>query len=377
MKKRAVVATGAAVILLCSAVAFAVGGTTGDPLISRAYLDGDYTAQLVASAEDRIASRHDTLYQNAEKSLEEKAALNSSQTAAGSYNASFSDIRVKEGDTVQVSAGSGFLLLAGSANISCTGNKTVDLSTGLEKASGAITAGCRYLTEENTVATVTVTSPTAVLSLEGYYALSKSGSTDYNALAGALKTMGLFRGTDTAYGSGYDLERAPTRVEGLVMFLRLLGEEPAAQGTSETCPFSDVPEWAQPYVAYAYGQGLTKGVDEQAMMFGTNNVMTASEYMTFLLRALGYQDNGEDPDFTWSNSLQRGLELGVLTAQEHKLLVEQPFLRAQVAYLSYYALDAAYKGQSKTLQERLVGDGILDASFVNMIRNGLDTERLD
>lgn len=375
MKKKAAVAIGI-IILLCSAVALAVGGMAGDPLISRAYLDGEYTSQLVASAEDQIASRHDTLFQDAKRSLEEKASVYSSQAGTGSYTASFSDFRVKEGDTVQVPAGSGFLLLAGEADVSCTGNQSVDLSTGLEKESGALISGHRYLTEEATVTVITVTSPTAVLSLEGYYTLTKSSAIDYNALAEALKTLGLFRGTDTAYGSGYDLERTPTRIEGLVMFLRLLGQEQAAESTTADCPFSDVPEWAQPYVAYAYAQGLTKGVDEQAMLFGTNNVMTASEYMTFLLRALGYEDSGSEPDFTWANSLQRSLELGVLTAQEHKMLVEQPFLRAQVAYLSYYALDAAYKGNSDTLQDRLVQSGVLDSAFVNMVRSSLDTERL-
>lgn len=376
MKKKKIVAAVGAAAFLCSAVALAVGGTAGDPMISRAYLDGEYTSQLVALAEEKIANRHDALYQEGEDTLREKGTVFSEESGESSYHPSFSDIRVKEGDTLQISAGSGFLLLAGTAEVSYTGNKAVDLTEGWELAPGALTSGHRYLTQESTVAAVTVTSPTAVFSLEGYHKLKESESVDYNALAGGLKTLGLFQGTGTAYGSGYDLERIPTRIEGLVMFLRLVGQEQPALSTGAECPFSDVPEWAAPYVAYAYKQGLTKGVDEQAMLFGTTNSMSSAEYMTFLLRALGYQDSGAQPDFTWENSLQRGLEMGVLTAREHKLLVEQPFLRAQVAYLSYYALDAAYKGASETMQGRLVSCGVLDSVFADMVRNSLDTERL-
>ncbi|WP_457848533.1 hypothetical protein, partial [Staphylococcus aureus] len=86
-----------------------------------------------------------------------------------------------------------------------------------------------------------------VAAMEGYYALSPSGSIDYNALAAALAELGLFRGTGTAYGSGYDLEVAPTRVVGLVMFLRLIGEESAALAYTGDNPFTDTPAWCDRY----------------------------------------------------------------------------------------------------------------------------------
>ena len=72
--------------------------------------------------------------------------------------------------------------------------------------------------------------------------------------------MGLFQGTGTAYGCGYDLEVAPTRVVGLVMFLRLIGEEGAALACTQGNPFADTPAWCDRYVAYAYAKGYTKGV---------------------------------------------------------------------------------------------------------------------
>ena len=380
MKKRVIAVVAASAVTLCTAVTIAVGGTAGDPMLSKSYIDGAYTVQTISKAEEKITLRHDTLYQSAEETLKAKnddyLTRGGLVTGDGTYQAAFSDLRVKEGDTVRIETGSGFLLLAGDVELSCTGNKTIDLSNGWEKGNGALTAGRRYLVVEDTVAVLTVTSPTAVLSLEGYYTLTESSATDYNALADGLKALGLFKGSDTGYGFGYDLEAKPTRIQALIMFLRLIGEEQAALSTTAACPFTDVPAWCQPYVAYAYEQGLTKGADDAAMLFGTADYVTAGQYVTFILRALGYQDSGDTPDFTWDTALQRGMDLGILTAGEYKMLMEEPFLRAQVAYLSYFALEHTYKDRAETLQTQLTTSGVLDAADVAAVRGGIDVSRL-
>lgn len=378
MKGKIAVAVCAAGALLCASVALAVGGSAEDPLISKSYIDGEYTTQTLAKAEERIAQSHDTLYQEAAAGLKTVYDTYAARVGGGTgtYHSTFTDLRVKEGDQIQVSAGSGFLLLAGSADLSCTGNKTIDLSSGWEKGTGALETGRRYLVSEDTVATLTVTSPTAVLSLEGYHTLTESSSTDYNALAGALRTLGLFQGSGTGYGSGYDLEAAPTRIQGLILFLRLIGEEEAALASTAACPFTDVPDWCRPYVAYAYAQGYTKGMDEKGGIFGTNDTLTAGQYVTFLLRALGYQDSGEAPDFTWDTALERAVELGVLTPGEEAMLTSETFLRAQVVYLSYFALDAPCQDGSGTLLERLVSGGILDGAVASVVRSGVEVSRL-
>ena len=380
MKKRVIAVVAASAVTLCTAVTIAVGGTAGDPMLSKSYIDGAYTVQTISKAEEKITLRHDTLYQSAEETLKAKnddyLTRGGLVTGDGTYQAAFSDLRVKEGDTVRIETGSGFLLLAGDVELSCTGNKTIDLSNGWEKGNGALTAGRRYLVVEDTVAVLTVASATAVLSLEGYYTLTESSATDYNALADGLKALGLFKGSDTGYGFGYDLEAKPTRIQALIMFLRLIGEEQAALSTTAACPFTDVPAWCQPYVAYAYEQGLTKGVDDAAMLFGTADYVTAGQYVTFILRALGYQDSGDTPDFTWDTALQRGMDLGILTAGEYKMLMEEPFLRAQVAYLSYFALEHTYKDRAETLQTQLTTSGVLDAADVAAVRGGIDVSRL-
>ena len=87
------------------------------------------------------------------------------------------------------------------------------------------------------------------------------------------------------------------------MFLRLIGEEGAALSSTAANPFADTPAWCDRYVAYAYEKGYTKGNNISAggqRYFGPDAQLSAGEYMTFLLRALGYSDSGASPDFSWA-----------------------------------------------------------------------------
>lgn len=369
MKKRGAILCLAGLLLAGVLAASAAGGAATDPLISKAYLDGTYAAQAVTQADARIAQRHEAIYQAAEIRL--RAPAGAVQPVAGTYNAAFADGRFKRGDVLRVSTGSGFRLLAGTAVAAYSGGAVVDVTAGAVLPAGPLAAGRHYLAAEHTVVAVSVTSPTAVLSLEGEYTLVPSGETDYNALAEALKTLGLFLGSDTGYGGGYDLELAPTRIQGLIMFLRLMGEERAALASTAQIPFHDVPAWCRPYVAYAYQKGYTKGLDAQR--FGTNQTMGAADYVTFLLRALGY---AEGTDFTWATALDSAQGLGVLTAGERQILGKETFLRAHVAYLSYFALDAAYQGGGKTLQSVLVSAGLFDQVTANTVRGSVVVKRL-
>ena len=70
------------------------------------------------------------------------------------------------------------------------------------------------------------------------------------------------------------------------MLLRLMGLEQEALNSSYSHPFTDVSGWSEPYIAYAYNKGITKGISQTR--FGSNDKATASMYATFVLRALGY-----------------------------------------------------------------------------------------
>lgn len=371
----------ALLVLAGGMAALASGGSAADPLISQSYVTGTYLPAVVKEASDRIDAATAKTYDGAQARLKAQADLYlarvGAQSGSAAYAAAFTEGRYKRGDVITVDAGSGLMLLAGSAELAYQSGAAVDVSAGKTVPSGtAMTAMSRYLAAENTILRATITSDTAVLAPQGYYALTASTETDYNQLAAALKTMGLFQGTGTAYGGGYDLERLPTRIEGLVLFLRLIGEEKAALAYTGASPFADVPDWGRSYVAYAYGKGYTKGVDEEQLHFGSQRVISAGEYLTFLLRALGYRDGGDTPDFTWDTALERGQALGVLTSGERKLLApERPFFRAQVAYLSYYALSANRRAGG-SLQSYLISTGTLSLSQVNAANAAVTVRRV-
>ena len=141
--------------------------------------------------------------------------------------------------------------------------QVVDVTTGSAVPSGtALSVNHRYMVAEDTSALFTVTSKTAVVDYQGSYAFSLSDAVDYNAMAGALKTMHLFKGSFTGYGDGYDLEVAPTRLQALIMFIRVLGEEEAALAYIGSTPFQDIAagSQAETYVGYAYSKGYTNGL---------------------------------------------------------------------------------------------------------------------
>lgn len=174
-----------------------------------------------------------------------------------------------------------------------------------------------------------------------------SGSNFKQQLAGDLKNLGLFQGvSDTDFA----LDRAPTRVEALVMLIRLLGDGAQAQNSTDSHPFTDVPQWADGYVGYAYQKGLTKGVSETA--FGTGEA-SAQMYLTFVLRALGYSDtNGED--FSWSDPYSLAESVGILPGQVDRV----NFLRGDVVLVSYAALNSNLNDTNKSLAQKLIEDGV-------------------
>lgn len=189
-------------------------------------------------------------------------------------------------------------------------------------------------------------------------ALAAPPSNDPYALADALHEFGLFNGTGiTANGSPeYSLERAPTRQETLVMLIRLLGVESDALATTATHPFTDVDSWAEKYVAYAYDIGLTKGTG--ATTFGGQALADAQQYVTFLLRALGYDDT--KGDFAWNTALSFSDSIG-LTNGSYAL--GDDFLRGDMVWLSCGAmLQPTKSGQA--LVKKLHHDGAMsDAQY--------------
>lgn len=182
------------------------------------------------------------------------------------------------------------------------------------------------------------------------------------SLADDLYILGLFKGVTEGneYGQPveYALDRAPTRTEALVMLIRTLGVEKEALNGTWSHPFTDVAAWADPYVGYAYENGLTKGVSETE--FGRDNA-TCVQYVTFMLRALGYDD--AKGDFKWDNPYELAWSCHILPG----IVDNHDFLRADVVIISYAALAAKLKGSETTLADKLISAGAIDGAMFSQV----------
>ena len=173
---------------------------------------------------------------------------------------------------------------------------------------------------------------------------------DFTHCADYLKDMGLFQGG----ADGYDLDRAPTRLEASVMLVRLLGAEEEAKAISTyTAPFTDVADWAKPYVQYLYDNGLSNGVGNGK--FGSDSLCTAQQYTTFLLRALGYSD-AAGGDFTYATAMEFARNLGLVDMLNCD---ENNFLRDNLAAMSFTALATKPKSGEADLLTKLVQNGAI------------------
>lgn len=177
------------------------------------------------------------------------------------------------------------------------------------------------------------------------YAISNEKLTYAESIAPELKEIGMFVGTD----KGFELERVSNRAEAITMLVRLLGKETESKNGTWEHPFNDVPTWADKIVGYAYISSLTSGVS--ADKFGSNDTVSAVQYLTFVLRALGYSDSKEVGDFTWDNPFDLATEIGLIENGEYN--IDSEFLRADVAIVSYRALSLIPKNGENTLKDTL------------------------
>ena len=175
--------------------------------------------------------------------------------------------------------------------------------------------------------------------------------------ADALNSLGLFSGTGTdAQGKPiYELDRQPTRQEAITMLVKLVGgAEESSKGGWET-PFTDVDDWAKNWVGYAYAKGLTAGTSPTT--FGAKDKTTAAQYLTFILKALGYDATS---DFSWDNAWPLAEQVGISKGEYN---AQTSFTRGDMAVISHRALSAKMKGTDKLLRDVVFGEQVEESSF--------------
>lgn len=356
----------AAILFIGGTVAGAasIAGSQTDPLISKSYALGTYISQVTQQAKNQVKDIFDTKVTANIEAVEKKystAALETEMQAAV-IAALQSDVQttLSNGQTLTANQGTEVVLTQGSAVVSS--GTWINLTTGkLAQTGQAVSLNQMYLSADD--GAVFTFRSQSNLQISGTYQIgqtaSSTGQAQYTAYADALHTLGLFSGTS----KGYELERTATRLEGIVMLIRLLGKEQQAIAFQGKHPFTDVPDWANSYVAYAYQNGYTSGVD--ASTFGATMNLRYLDYMTFLLRALGHSDTGGD--FSWSTADQTAVDVGIQTAQERQnILNTGKFLRDHVAYTSYRTLFAKSKTGTR-LCDTLIRAGVFSQNQLDAV----------
>lgn len=184
--------------------------------------------------------------------------------------------------------------------------------------------------------------------------------------ANALYSLGLVKGYDDS-GSDFRLENTLSRAESIVQIVRFLGAEQKALESDYDIPFTDVPDWALPYIGYAYEKKITSGISATA--FGPSNTVSEAQFLTLLLRAMEYSD--AEGDFLWSEPYTLAKSVGLVDRDTAK----DSFLRGDAFTACYNALASKTKS-GKTVSEKLVDANVITEKALGYAKRIADGETI-
>lgn len=183
-----------------------------------------------------------------------------------------------------------------------------------------------------------------------------------------LYYLGLMSGVGMQDGRvNFALERPLTKLECLVMAIRLTGVETDVLETRHEHPFTDVPEWGSPYVGYFYEQGLL--VCREDTCFAPDTEVSTAVFMKYMLNALGYTSDGNN--YSQAETALIGQRIGICTDSVSAVT------RGDAALMMYRTLDTTVSGSDQLLSYTLVQDGILNYQDVQFLLWNEDHAEVD
>ena len=148
-----------------------------------------------------------------------------------------------------------------------------------------------------------------------------------------LQTVGIMTGDDNG---DFNPDEEVTRNEMAVIMCNLLNYTAASY--ADTCPFTDVPDWAEAYVAACYTNGIIAGYD--ATTFGGSDSVTTAQASLMLLKALGYFQYSADFGSDWQlATISKGSTAGLYSGVSAS--ATQALSRNDAAQMVLNALEAA------------------------------------
>lgn len=147
-----------------------------------------------------------------------------------------------------------------------------------------------------------------------------------------LQAVGIMTGDQNG---NFNPDANVTRNEMAVIMSNLMDYRVANyKGTS---PFSDVPDWAEPYVAACYTNGITSGIGGN--LYGGEQQVTTAQAGLMMMKALGYFQNASDFDNDWQlATVSQGNKITLFKGVDSAII--DPMTRNDVAQLVLNTLSA-------------------------------------
>ncbi|GEM_PF-3994004 len=173
---------------------------------------------------------------------------------------------------------------------------------------------------------------------------------DGQKAAEALRALGLLQGTsDTEFNPV--LDENLTRAEAVTLICRFFGAENEALDKTWNTPFMDVPDWAAPYVGWAYTNGITDGTGNTT--FGPDAAIPSCQFITLMLRSMGYSEGADA--FSWADPFALAAGVGLI---DEGADTKGALCRDSVMIICLNALSAPLKDGNETVADKLIALGV-------------------
>ena len=163
-----------------------------------------------------------------------------------------------------------------------------------------------------------------------------------------LKAVGIMVGDESG---DFNPDQKVTRNEMAVVMSNLMAYNVATY--ANTSPFTDVPSWAEPYVAACWTNGITAGTS--ATTYGGSENVTTAQAALMLLKALGYFQYSSDFGSDWQlATVSQGNKIDLFDDVDSG--VREAMTRNDLAQLVLNTLESGTVEAEKTGQDISVGD---------------------
>lgn len=279
MKGKKLIIPLLAFMLVCSVCIMLAGaaGSSNDPLISVSYLYQRFAKQLQADLSGSLSSR---LSETANQMDARLDRISFPVRAEGSFAPQYTWLDLEDGEVVELTPFSSFVLLEGEGKLMILQGEVLDLYTGSSVPDGSmLSVNHRYLAVEESTARVRIYGNDPAGMVDGVYQIDLNSALPLeeqflDVTDDFWAAPYIWRLWEMGVVTGVEPHRfAPDVIVTRGAFVTILGRLAGIDTAAYTqVSFSDVrdEDWYGPYVAWAAETGITLGFDDGSFRPGDN-----------------------------------------------------------------------------------------------------------